>query len=189
MDINILNIVLGVVLLITGKKLYWLFVGIIGFLLGYAFTTQYLHLQLNPPWLIYIIALGGGVIGAILGVFLQRLAIALVGFIVGGYGAILLIGLLGINAQVTDLMAFIVGGIVGLLLVASVFNWALYILSSWAGATLVTQGIGLTGVLGTVVFFALFVLGMIIQVGLFRERPKKEPAVVVQEVPPPKKSD
>ena len=189
MDINILNLVLGVILLTTGKKLYWLFVGIIGFLIGYFVTAQYLHLQLNPPWLIYVIALGGGVIGAILGTFLQRLAIALVGFLVGGYGAMQLVGLLGLQAQVTNFMAFIIGGIVGLLLVASVFNWALYILSSWAGASLVTEAIRLTGVLGTVVFFALFVLGMIIQVGLFRERPKKEPSVVVQEVPPPKKED
>jgi len=189
MILNILNLVLGIVLLTTGKKLYWLFVAIIGFLIGYAVSTQYLHLQLNPPWLIYLIALGGGVIGAVLGIFLQHLAIALVGFIVGGYGAILLTGLLGITNQVSNFMAFIIGGIVGLLLVASIFKWALYILSSWAGATLVTQAIGLKATLGTVVFFALFVLGMIIQVGLFREQPKKEPAPVKQEVQESKKEE
>ena len=179
--LEIVNLVLGIVLLTTGKKLYWLFVAIVGFLVGYAVTTQYLHVQLNPPWLIYIIAVGAGVIGAILATFLQHLAIALVGFIVGGYGAIHLVGLLGITNQVGNLMAFVIGGIIGLLLVASVFNWALYLLSSWAGATLVTQAIGLQGVIGTVIFFALFVLGMIIQVGLFREQPKKEPKPVNPE--------
>jgi MFS family permease len=179
--LEIVNLVLGIVLLTTGKKLYWLFVAIVGFLVGYAVTTQYLHVQLNPMWLIYIIAVGAGVIGAILATFLQHLAIALVGFIVGGYGAIHLVGLLGITNQVGNLMAFVIGGIIGLLLVASVFNWALYLLSSWAGATLVTQAIGLQGVIGTVIFFALFVLGMIIQVGLFREQPKKEPKPVRTE--------
>jgi len=179
--LEIVNLVLGIVLLTTGKKLYWLFVAIVGFLVGYAVTTQYLHVQLNPPWLIYIIAVGAGVIGAILATFLQHLAIALVGFIVGGYGAIHLVGLLGITNQVGNLMAFVIGGIIGLLLVASVFNWALYLLSSWAGATLVTQAIGLQGVIGTVIFFALFVLGMIIQVGLFREQTKKEPKPVNPE--------
>jgi hypothetical protein len=63
-----------------------------------------------------------------------------------------------------------------------VFNWALYLLSSWAGATLVTEAIGLQAQLGLVLFFILFVLGMIIQAGLFRERPKKQPAEVKPEV-------
>jgi len=175
--------------LTTGKKLYWLFVAIIGFLIGYGVSTQYLHLQLNPPWLIYLIALGAGVIGAILGTFLQHLAIALVGFIVGGYGALYLTGLLKLTNQAGNLMAFIVGGIIGLLLVASIFNWALYLLSCWGGATLVTQAIGLQGLLGTAIFFALFVLGMIIQVGLFRERPKQAPAPVKPDAPEVKKEE
>jgi len=189
MVLNIIYLVLGIILLTTGKKLYWLFVAIIGFLIGYAVSTQYLHLQLNPPWLIYIVSLVGGVVGAMLGVFVQHLAIALAGFIVGGYGAILLTGLLGITNQVSNLMAFIVGGVIGLLLVASVFNWALYILSSWAGATLVITAIDLKGVVGTIVFFTLFVLGMIIQVGLFREKPKKVPAPVKPVVPEANKED
>jgi len=189
MVLNILNLILGIVLLTTGKKLYWLFVAIIGFLIGYGVSTQYLHLQLNPPWLIYLIALGAGVIGAILGTFLQHLAIALVGFIVGGYGALYLTGLLKITNQAGNLMAFIVGGIIGLLLVASIFNWALYLLSCWGGATLVTQAIGLQGLLGTAIFFALFVLGMIIQVGLFRERPKQAPAPVKPDAPEVKKEE
>jgi len=180
---NLINLVLGFILLTTGKKLYWLFTAVIGFVIGLALATQYFHLQLNPPWLIYVVALGAGVIGAVLGIFLQRLAIALVGFIVGGYGALYLAGLFGIDAQPSIWMAFIIGGIVGLILVASLFDWALYMLSSWAGATLVTEAIGLHATLGLIVFFALFVLGMIVQAGLFRERPKKKIVTVRQEVP------
>jgi hypothetical protein len=187
----ILNIVLGILLLTTGKKLYWLFVAIVGFVIGLAFATQ---LNLTPVWLNYVVAFGAGVIGAILGTFLQRLAIALVGFIVGGYGAYYLANtLLGIKAEPTNWMAFIIGGIVGLLLVASVFSWALYILSSWAGATLVTrtvnQGVKLDPTLGMVMFFLLFVLGMVIQAGLFRDQPKKRPVEVKPEVQPGKKED
>jgi len=100
---NIINLVLGVVLLTTGKKLYWLFVAIIGFVIGLGIATQYV--QLNPPWMIYIVALGVGVIGAILATFLQHLAIALAGFVVGGYGAQYIAGLLGINTEVNTWMA------------------------------------------------------------------------------------
>ena len=184
---DLINLVLGIILLTTGKKLYWLFVAMIGFIIGLTVATQYV--QLNPPWLVYAVALGVGVIGAILATFLQHLAIALVGFIVGGYGALQVSRLVGITAEPSNWMAFIIGGIVGLLLVASVFSWALYLLSSWAGATLVTEAIGLQAGVGLVVFFALFVLGMIIQVGLFRDQPKKKPAEVKQEVPPAKKEE
>ncbi len=175
---NIINLVLGVVLLTTGKKLYWLFVGVVGFLIGLAVATQYV--QLSPVWLVYLVAVGAGLIGAILATFLQHLAIALVGFVVGGYGALYLFGLLGNNPQPYNWMAFIIGGIIGLFLVASIFNWALYILSAWGGATLVTESIGLQAQLGIILFFVLFVLGIIIQAGLFREPPKKKPV----EAPP-----
>jgi hypothetical protein len=168
---NIINLVLGVVLLTTGKKLYWLFVAVIGFVIGLTLANQYV--QLTPWWLVYVVAMGTGIIGGILAIFLQHLAVALVGFIVGGYGALQVSGLLGIDAAPNNWMAFIIGGIVGLLLVASVFNWALYLLSAWGGATLVTNAIGLEATVGLVVFFALFVLGVIIQAGLFRDQPKK----------------
>ena len=187
----ILNIVLGILLLTTGKKLYWLFVAVVGFVIGFALATQ---LNLAPQWLNYVIALGAGIIGAVLGVFLQKLAIALVGFIVGGYGAFYLTNtMLGAKAEPTNWMAFIIGGIIGLLLVASVFNWALYILSAWAGSTLVTQtvteSVKVNTNLGLVFFFVLFVLGMIIQAGLFRDQPKKKPAEVKPEVQPAKKEE
>jgi hypothetical protein len=181
---NLINLVLGIILLTTGKKLYWLFVGVIGFIIGMGFATQ---LVLSPSWLVYVVALGAGILGAILAFFLQHFAISLVGFLVGGYGALNLTGLLGISAQVSQWIAFIIGGIVGLLLVSSAFNWALYILSSWAGATIVVEAIGVQATVGTVVFFALFVLGMIIQVGLFRDQPKKKPVEVPPEVPTAKK--
>ena len=184
---DLINLGLGIILLTTGKKLYWLFVAVIGFIIGLAVATQYV--QLNPAWLVYAVAVGAGLVGAILATFLQHLAIALVGFIVGGYGALQVSRLVGITAEPSNWMAFIIGGIVGLLLVASVFNWAMYLLSSWAGATLVTEAIGLQAGVGLVVFFALFVLGMIIQVGLFRDQPKKKPAEVKPEVPPAKKED
>jgi hypothetical protein len=49
MYMNLINLVLGIVLLTTGKKLYWLFVGVIGFVIGMAISTQYV--LLTPSWL------------------------------------------------------------------------------------------------------------------------------------------
>jgi hypothetical protein len=181
----ILNVVVGIILLAAGKKLYWFMVAIVGFVIGMAVATQYL--QTDPYWLIYIVGLVAGIIAAAFGIFLQRLAIALVGFLAGGYGASYVAGLANIKAEPFNWMAFVIGGIVGLLLVASAFDWALYILSCWAGATLITRtvtgGIGMNESLGLVVFFTLFVLGMVLQAGLFKEKPKPEPAQVEAEAP------
>ncbi len=182
----VLNIILGILLLTTGKKLYWLFVAVVSFVIGLALANQ---LDLSPHWLTYAVAFAGGVLGAILGTFLQKLAIALVGFAVGGYGAFYLSNtLLGIKADSTNYLAFIIGGIVGLLLVASVFNWALYILSSWAGSTLVTRtvtdSVKMDQTVGLVIFFVLFVLGMVIQAGLFRGEAEKKTAEIKPEVQP-----
>lgn len=184
---NIIYLVLGVVLLTTGKKLYWLFVAVVGFVVGLAIATQYV--KLDPPWMVYVVALGAGVIGAVLATFLQHLAIALAGFIVGGYGAFYLFSLLGKNPEPYNWAVFVIGGIIGLFLVASVFNWALYLLSAWAGAILVTEAIGLQERLGLILFFVLFVLGMVIQAGLFREPPKKKPLPPVPEPEPEKKPE
>lgn len=184
MYMNLINLVLGIVLLTTGKKLYWLFVGVVGFVIGMGLATQ---LVLDPPWLVYVVALGAGILGAILAHFLQHLALSLVGFIVGGYGALRLAGLFGVADGANVWMALIIGGIVGLLLVSSAFDWSLYILSSWAGATMVVEAIGLQATVGSVVFFALFVLGMIIQVGLFRDQSKKKLVEAKPEVPPANK--
>jgi hypothetical protein len=178
----LLNIVLGIILLTMGKKLYWLLVAVVGFMIGLILATQYI--QLDPPWLIYIVAFSAGVIGAVLGFYVQKLAIALVGFIVSGYGAVYLAGLLGITTEPFNWMAFIIGGIIGLLLVASIFDWALYILSAWAGSTLVTrtltEGVGMNETLGLILFFVLFVAGMVLQTGIYREKPKPVP---VEEIP------
>ena len=186
----ILSIVLGIILLTTGRKLYWLFVGVVGFVIGLALATQYI--ELDPPWLIYIVAFVAGLIGAVLGIYAQKFAIALVGFIVGGYGAIYLAGLFGIKAEPFNWMAFIIGGIVGLLLVASIFDWALFILSAWAGSTLITrtltEGVGMNETLALVLFFILFVVGIIFQAGIFIEKPKPQPAVEEPIEPAAKKA-
>jgi hypothetical protein len=189
---NIITFILGIILLTTGKRLYWLFVAIVGFVIGLVVASTYINLE--PHGLVYVVALGVGIIGALLATFLQKIAIALVGFIVGGYGAYYLASTyLTVGADTTFVIAFIIGGVVGLLLVASVFNWALYILSSWAGATLVTQAVndsvGLSSTLSMVVFFVLFILGMIIQSGLYREKPQPKAVQVASDSPAPGKEE
>jgi hypothetical protein len=54
-----------------------------------------------------------------------------------------------------------------------IFEWALMILSSVAGAMLVVEGLNLAGMVAIIVGIVLFVIGIAIQAGLNR-RPRTE---------------
>jgi hypothetical protein len=141
----------------------------------------------QEPWQRLVVALVAGILGAILAVSLQKVAVAVAGFLVGGYGLLTLLQAFGLQlggaGQITDgnnlvWIIFVVGGVVGAILVVVLFEWALIGLSAWAGATLITQALDLRSGLSALVFLALLILGVIIQVATDqmekRSRAKKE---------------
>src|SRR5262245_61394763 len=79
----IVMVVLGIIVLLFGRSLYWAFIAIAGFLLGMALANQWLADK--PDWIRILAAVGGGVVGAVLGILIQRLAFAIGGFFAGGY--------------------------------------------------------------------------------------------------------
>src|SRR6185295_19307424 len=88
----ILALIAGALLLIAGRRLFWLFVGLVGFFTVYRWFAPY---PAGPSpsgrWLVAILA---GLLGIVLAIFLQRLAVALAGFLVGGWFAA---GMLGVQ--------------------------------------------------------------------------------------------
>jgi ABC-type multidrug transport system permease subunit len=111
-----------------------------------------------------------------LAVFLQRFAIGLAGFLVGGYLALqFLVPFFHLEHGWLPWMAFIVGGVIGVILVGVFLDWALISLSSLAGAALVTEAINLSGGIGLVVFIILIVIGLSYQAReLRRDRRKSQ---------------
>ena len=158
---NIIRIILGIVLISTGQRLFWFFVAATGFLAGAIFAPQFFPGQ--PQWVILVVALLAGLVGALLAVFLQGLAIGLAGFIAGGYIVISLLTLINWNAGQYTWLFFVFGGILGAALVAFIFNGALIILSSLTGAILIVQSIPLGEPLKTAVLIVLVVAGLLIQ--------------------------
>ena len=132
---NTLRILMGAVVLVLGRKLYWLFVGAVGFVLGIALATRFL--SGGPQWVILVIALAAGLLGALLAAFLQQAAIAVAGLIGGGYVGFILAGMIGWDAGRLAWVPIIIGGILGVILVVALFDWALIILSSLTGAGLI----------------------------------------------------
>ena len=81
-----------------------------------------------------------GILGALLAIFLQKIAIGLAGFISGGYLIFLLDAFLGLK-DVIFWPLFIFSGLVGCVLGLILLDWALIIFSSLLGAILIVENI------------------------------------------------
>lgn len=169
----IVRLLVGGALLVLGRKLFWLFVAAVGFAAGWAVATDLLSVQ--PEWLALVIALGIGVVGALVAQFVQRLAIGLAGFLAGAFLALSLVSLLHPEAAWWGWLAFLAGGILGAVLLAATFEWALIGLSSLAGAVLVAGALNLSSTMHLLVLIGLFVVGVIVQSAL-RDGAGKNPS-------------
>lgn len=167
-----ITLIMGIALLVLGRKLFWLFVGAIGFLAGMEFASAYL--QGYSENIVLIAGLVGGVIGIVLAIFVQKVAVLAGGFIGGGYLAMNIVqDTLQQPAGQSAWIAFIVGGILGAILVSILFDWALILLSSFVGALLVVQSTGLGPNAAPIAFFILAAAGVFVQAWMKR---KPQPA-------------
>jgi len=156
------NVLAGAVLVLFGRRLFWLFVGCIGFIVGFDAVSALFSGQ--SQWLILLIAIGVGLLGALVSMFLERVVVGIAGFFAGGYflsnaaAAALPAGDPGIQW-----IAYAIGGILGAILTTALLDPALIILSSLAGATAIAQNMPLKGPDRGILFVALLILGIIVQ--------------------------
>ena len=174
----VVEIIGGVVLLFYGKKLFYLFVGIAGFTLGYLAAISLLG-PFGWPGLILSLLVAAIAIG--LAFITRHLLVRLAGVVVGVLTAAvlysllggLLTSMLGISGSFLLLPCLIlVGGAVGLLLSLRAFDLALMILSSLLGADAVAAALhttlALPALLVIPVIVCLFLLGLAHQATLPR---------------------
>ncbi len=171
---DIVRILAGIVLLTLGRKLFWLFVGVAGFVFGFVLATQFLSGQ--PDWVVLVIALVAGLVGVLFALFLQRLAVGVAGFIAGGYILINLLNALGWQTGQLVWLPFVIGGIIGAVLVLILFDWALIILSSLTGATLIVQTLHFGSLIMALAFIVLLVVGIMIQASMMTRQEPRAPA-------------
>ncbi|HEX5398445.1 MAG TPA: DUF4203 domain-containing protein [Verrucomicrobiae bacterium] len=168
-----ISILFGLAILFFGRRLFWLFVGCVGFIAGFEIAGELL--QGRPEWLILLIALGAGLLGAIASAFLQRVVVIVAGFFAGGY-CLSTLASVALNTQGDSVMwiAFAVGGLFGAILTAALLDPALIILSSLAGATAVSQNVPLDPAAKTLLFVLLLFLGIAIQASQYARETKSE---------------
>lgn len=155
------GVVLGALLLLFGRKLFWLFVGAVGFVVALGIAAELMPTQ--PVWVFLLVAVFAGILGAWLAVAIQWLAIGVGGFFAGGYLAAMFLDLSGLQLGGPEWLPFVMGGVIGAILLSALFNPALIGLSSMVGAFLITDATSLAPGMSTVVFLALLVGGILFQ--------------------------
>lgn len=164
----ILRILAGAAILILGKELFWLFVGGMGFIVGAQIAEQLFPAQSEV--LVLVVAIGAGILGALLAVAAQQIAVALAGFFAGGFIGVNLLELVGFDAPRLFWIVFVIAGIIGAVLVIALFDWALIALSSIAGAAIIAREVTLPAPWTPVLFIVLLIAGIAIQAGLLARR-------------------
>lgn len=163
--VSLINVLLGGALLLAGRKLFWLFVGAIGFVTGLQLASNFWQ---GTESLAIIFGLIVGVIFALLAIFLQTIAIGIAGFFAGGFTLTALAGMLGVDTGSTFWIIYAIGGIIGLVVVIYLFDWAIITLSSLAGASLLVQAFLPQGGAGGVIFAILVIIGVVVQGSVLR---------------------
>jgi hypothetical protein len=169
MPLPIISVLIGAAILLFGRRLFWLFVAAVGFAAGVEIAPHLIH---EPtPLVALTIALVLGFIGALLALFLQKIAIAVVGFLAGGRLAAAIAAAFFVQHAQYFWLTFLIGGIIGAILLLVLFDWALIVLSSVVGAHLIQGAITMPPTGATILFLLLTIIGIVVQAGLVPRRP------------------
>lgn|GEM_PF-298366 len=159
--LHILQLCIGIILLTFGRRVFWLFVGTIGFIVGltaapYVFATENI-------WILGAMALIFGIIGAVLALVLQHIVIAGAGFFAAAYLSVTALEILSMDPQRYSWLVFLSGGIIGAVIMLLILDWALIILTSLTGAAFIADLVEIDPSFSVVLFSLLAVTGIVIQ--------------------------
>lgn len=169
--LNIPGTVIGIMILFIGRKLFWLFIGSIGLLAGLTYTERLLGPQ--EQYVILAVAVLVGLVFATCAFLLKRLAVGLAGFLVGAYVTLYFLKAFGFQETQFVWLICLAGGILGIALLAFLFDWAIIFLSSMFGAILVIQSVIIEPHIIPWAFFGMIILGCAAQARIMYSEPGK----------------
>jgi hypothetical protein len=164
----ILKLLIGIFLLIFGRKLFWLLVGGIGFFAG-SYLASFLF-QGSSEVVSILFALVIGFIGAMLAQFVQKVGIGLAGFVIGGMVFSGFLSAVLVSVDIPQWVFFLVGGGLGVLLTVVLFEWSLIVFSSLTGAWMITQAMNMSFLASAIIFVVLILGGLTLQFRMNREK-------------------
>jgi hypothetical protein len=155
--------VIGGILLFLGRELHFFLSAVMAAFIGLRLTP------LLPPqwpwWSDYAFIIGLGIVAAGITIVNKRIGYFLSGFLVG---ASFLVEYYQPGVLTLPLLPFLVGGVLGSLILGIFTEWALMIVSSLIGAYYVTNLFTLQPTAQILVGAGLFIIGALTQVILWR---------------------
>jgi hypothetical protein len=155
--------VIGGILLFLGRELNFLFAGAMAALIGLRLTP--LLPPQWPQWSDYAFMGGLALIAAAITIINERVGYFLTGFLAGG---LFLVEYFVPGLLTLPLPLFIIGGVIGSLVIGLFTEWALMIVSCLVGAYYVTNLFTLSPTAKTLVGSGLFIIGAVTQAILMR---------------------
>jgi hypothetical protein len=164
-----LPFVLGAVLLLVGRRLFWLLIATLGFLLAFNLVERMSPESAEP--LHWVLAVVAGLLGALLAIFAQKLAVGAAGMLFGGYATLWILQHYGVALGNWEWVALVAGGVIGALLALTLFETALVVLSSILGSGLVVGAANLDALPAVILFAILVIVGVSVQLGPGKAKP------------------
>ena len=159
--LGFLQLGVGSLLLLMGRRLFWLFVSGLGFFAGFQLATVLLLSQ--PDWMKIVLGVFAGALGVVIMIFMQKVAIVYAGFFAGGYLLNSLWFMLGIPIRLPILLLYCIGGVLGAVMSYLLFDQALIILTSLVGAVFIIESVDVLPSWQMLLFVLLTGVGIIIQ--------------------------
>ncbi len=154
--------VIGGVLLFLGRELNFLFSAGMAVLIGFRLTPL---LPSQWPWFYSYIFIGIlALIAAAIPLIHERVGYFFSGFLAGGY---LFVDYLTPGALTVPLLPFLLGGVIGSLLIGFLTEWAVLIISCLIGAYYVTSYFTLSSTAQILITSGLFIVGALVQAVLW----------------------
>jgi len=155
--------VVGAVLLFLGRELKFLLAAAMAALISYRLSP---HIPAQwPGWSFYAVIGGAALVAAAIVIANERVGYFLSGFLAGGY---YLMEYYAPGLATLPLLPFIMGGLIGSLILGLLTDWALMIVTALLGAYYITDLFRLTYTAKTLIVAGLFILGALTQAILMR---------------------
>ena len=153
-------VVAGLLLLLLGRQLYTALLGLLGFFVSYGMLADVATL---PSDVRLLVAVGIGVVSALLAFVVRKVAVAVAGAMLGAGAALWAAGFYGLKVEVLWWVVTAVAALLGAWLLRQVFETALIVVSSFIGALLIVAAVGLEGLPAHAAVAVLIVAGVAFQ--------------------------
>jgi hypothetical protein len=175
-DLDLLAGILGGVLLLFGRRLYFVLLGVAGFALGWYLVSSPLLVELGvevAPNIRLVVGLVVGIACALLAVMVHNVALAIAGLVLGAVSGILVVDALAMPWQWLALVVVVVAAVSGMLLLRGLFEIALMVLSAFIGSSLIVGVTSLAGAPALLLGIGLWIVGVAVQGRGQRKRPSQ----------------